>query len=81
MEHTFGILQYVVVPESDDLVSFAVQPCSSMFVFFDLNSVLTAIEFDDQLGIVAYEIDDIRPYWVLALEFEAFQLSIAQFGP
>src|SRR5205807_1530260 len=63
--NAIGILQNVVVPEAEDAESFAFQEGRSDRIRFAF-SVLSAIDFDDELGLETREIGDVRADWGLA---------------
>ena len=44
-------------------------------------SVLTAVQFNDELGLEAYKIRNIGSDWLLAAKFEACELPAAQGEP
>jgi hypothetical protein len=43
--------------------------------------MLSAVGFDDQLRFEAHEVSDEAPDWVLATEFPAVDLPVAQMLP
>src|SRR4051794_22408999 len=58
-QHLVPILEYGIVPESQDPESLRVQPLRPRGILIDLPSVLTSIEFYDQAPLETDEIDSI----------------------
>jgi hypothetical protein len=80
-QHPLKILQYLVVPESDDLksVSLETRGASRVLASFVIIGVLAAINFDDEPALQATEIDDVIADRVLAAKlcaFEAFRTKV-----
>ncbi len=46
-DHTFNVLQYIVVPEAQHLPSLSFEPYRSRFVFFLLIDMLATVNFYD----------------------------------
>jgi hypothetical protein len=59
LQNTVGVLENIVIPETYDLIARNLKPGGSLRIFVDLFSMLTAIQFDDQLRQRTKEIDDI----------------------
>ena len=79
LKHRFCIAQYVVVPEPDhsQAASFeSTGPCS-----IGLIGVLAAVQFDDELGGVAVEVENIGRIRMLSAESEATESCSAQMEP
>ena len=59
--HPFQILQYVMVPESDDSesVTFETRSPGGVLAGFIIIGMLAAIDFDDEPPLEAAEIDDL----------------------
>src|SRR5262245_47788896 len=75
------VIDYVVVPESQNYKSLCFQPAVPFRVVVRGFRVLAAIQFDDQSRLKANEIDDIVTYRLLPLEFKTLESMSAQFAP
>ena len=51
LQHIFCIRQYIFIPESDDAIARRLQRPGSRRVLLDLNIMLPAVQFDNQLGL------------------------------
>jgi len=74
LQHAFGILNDVVVPETDDAVALGLEPARPRLVasFVGLITVLRAIDLDDEARGHAGEVDDIGADWRLSPEMRSF---------
>ena len=71
-QHTLQLVQNLIIPETKNSVSSALQIGGSPSIVGHLIDVLSAIGFNDQFGLQAYEIDYIRFDYHLASEFTSF---------
>jgi hypothetical protein len=79
LKHRFCITQYVVVPEPDHSQAASFErtgPCGIGFF-----GVLAAVQFDDELGGTAVEVEDIGRIRMLSAESEATESCSAQMEP
>jgi hypothetical protein len=75
------ICQDLVVPESEDAIAFALQEPASLGLPWRRAIVLTAVDFEDQPGLVAHEIGDVAAQRYLAPELVPLRLMRAQYSP
>ncbi|KZC18475.1 hypothetical protein RHOFW104R3_36315 [Rhodanobacter denitrificans] len=80
-EHAFDIHQCLIVPETQHAVSLGLQIPGAALVVPDLFRMLAAIQFNDQHGLTANKINDVMIDLMLAAEFVAIQLPVAQMEP
>jgi hypothetical protein len=76
-QHAVHIAHNVVIPESKDEIAHGFQYPRSIRITCLAVIVLATINFHDQLGIRAAEIDDEAIDWGLALELPSGQSPIA----
>jgi len=74
-------LQHIFVPESDHSISLCLQIGRARSVFFYINRVLAAIDFDDEFGRSRYIIANERADRKLAVEADAGKFSCAKLDP
>ena len=79
-EHTIGVLQNVVVPETDYSIAVRFDDRGAR-VISSVFSVLAAVEFHREAGGAAGEVDDEIADWQLARELCSVQLTGAQVRP
>jgi len=65
-QYSFDILQYIMVPESEDLEPLGSQPGISIGVY--LVRMLSAIRFNDKIAIVTNKVNNVRSDWFLSPE-------------
>ncbi len=78
---SLGIVQNLVIPESQHAKTGFFQQQCAFVVVDDLARVLSAVNFDDKTRFEANEIQDIAEYRLLPAELEAVQLAAAQLTP
>lgn len=78
---TTRILDHGMVPDSQHAIAEAFQVDRATLVIGDLLRVLAAIEFEDELGFGAQEIDDVGAARDLALPFPTAELAVADRFP
>ncbi len=86
LQHGLALMEDLAVGEANDRVFQFVEVGRARLIVFDLPGVGITIDFDAEFGFVAIEVDDeaaARPAvsgvnGVLAAEFEAVELSLAQ---
>ncbi len=71
LQHTGGVAQDVVVPESQDAIVVIAQPTITDLIA-PVFGVLTSVNFDDQAPLTAHEIDNVVAYWLLPNELTSF---------
>jgi len=76
--HTVEIGQHLVIPESQNAITFSLQKCGSLTLLRRRVIVLAAVDLDDQRRLVAHEIGDVAANRHLAAEFEPLHLLRAQ---
>ena len=76
-QHSFRILQHIIIPESVHPVAARLKPIVPLLVA-SAPIVLSAIKFDDQPFPCAEQIDDIGTDRRLPAELEPFKPPIAQ---
>jgi hypothetical protein len=76
LKHAIDVLQHFIVPESNDAIAFRLEECCPRGVAF--LGVLTSIDFNDQAGINASEVDNEWPDRNLTAEFVTAELTIAE---
>ena len=75
------IFKYLVVPESQNCVSFRPKPSRPTSVVFSSLLVLTAVKFYDEILLFAEKVEDVGAQWTLASEFQPHQPAIAKLRP
>jgi hypothetical protein len=65
LNNALSVLHNVMVPEAEDAKAFAFQERCSGYIRFTF-SVLSPIDFDDELGLETREVHDVRTNWGLA---------------
>ena len=78
LQHRSGVLQNLVIPEPEHLVSPSLKPGRALIIVLNLIRMLPAVCLDDEPGLVTYQVGDEGTDAVLATELEPFQLPIAQ---
>jgi hypothetical protein len=81
LHHGIGARQDIVVPEAQDREAFALEKCIASRVVRRGFDVLAAVELDDQPGLQAGEIGDVRSDGDLASEAGVEELPAAQAAP
>ncbi len=81
LQYPEAVFEDFVVPEAQDLVALLSQTLIAVFVVDVLFRMLAAVEFDEQFLGHAGEVDDVRAYRLLAAEFVATELFVAQVMP
>jgi hypothetical protein len=73
----------LVIAESQDLESVALQPGCSLGILLSLGGIqmMGSIDFDNQAGCVTIEVKDVSPVGLLTAELRAAHLSIAEDAP
>jgi hypothetical protein len=79
-QYSISSLQHIIIPKPYHPISLISQPFITPTVCITL-SMLAPINFDDQTVLEANEIDDIRPYRYLPLDFEPAEPMRAQMIP
>jgi hypothetical protein len=77
LKHALGILQHVVVPKSQDQISYRVQNLGSICIFRSARCMLSSIKLDDKTSIGTAKISDVTVDRNLSLEFQASQSPTA----
>ncbi len=72
---SLDLTQDLMVPETQDPESALFQPCRSTGVSVHLLRVLSTIDFDHELGLQAYKIQDIETVRMLSLKSITLQLA------
>ena len=78
---TPSILPHFVIPEPQNAKTLRSNPTFSNNVTRPSFRVLAAIQLNDELGLKAYEIRDVRSEWLLPLELKAIQPMCADTTP
>jgi hypothetical protein len=75
-ENALGVLQNVIVPESQHSKTFPLEPSRPALIVLGLTRhiVLPAINFDDEARPEADDIDDVVPDRLLAAKFVSLKL-------
>lgn len=81
MIDSLGILQNIIIPETDDAEAERLQFAGALGVILFLDGMLTAIDFYDQRLVDAYEIGDVWADRMLATEFEALERTVSKAAP
>jgi len=74
LQYAVGVCDYVIVPETQDLIAMITQPPVSDEVALAFG-MLSAIDFDDQAVFPANKIHDVRSDGLLPDEFHAMKES------
>ena len=80
LQHAFDVLEYLVVPDPDDLVTEPGQKSVSLVILLVVR-MLAAVDLDDQILLAADKVGIVGAYRFLADEFEAAELAVAQLPP
>jgi len=81
LQHIFRSRQHVRIPVADHAISISLQKIRSGKIPIRFFGVLAAVQFDDQLGLAAKEIDNEAVNGDLSPEFPATELAIANEAP
>jgi hypothetical protein len=73
-----GLFQNLVVPETDNPESTSIQKSRARFIAFTLFGMLAAVDFNDQSGVDACEVDNEPANRVLPSKLEAVKRPPAQ---
>jgi hypothetical protein len=68
-KYGFGSFQHIVIPESNDSISFLAQPVIAYAVAYIIG-MLNAIDFDNEFVIEADEVNNVWAYRCLAFELQ-----------
>jgi len=80
-EHALGICKHFVVPESQYVIPESGQVCGPCRVRCASGVVLASVDFDDERGKWAAEVNDERADRVLPSELRTKELSIPKQRP
>ena len=75
------VFQNLMVPEPNDAIPLRLQVCGTPVIIFNLQSMLTAIKFNDKSTFNAHEISNEGTYGVLPSELVPSQTPIPQMMP
>lgn len=81
LQNPVYVSEHVVIPKSQNEESLIAKPPITSFVIICLLSVLSAIKFDNQSLLQAYEIDDVASQRLLATKFATVKLPITKLLP
>lgn len=74
-QYPLNIFKNLIVPESEDLKTKTGQTIIPLHVFFYGFSVLPTVQFDNQLLLKAYKINDVFFDRLLSSKFNSLQLG------
>ena len=76
LKHRFRLCQNFIVPESQYLIPLCFKPLIpiDIFLFSRLQSMLSAVQFNDNFLFKANKIDNVFSYGLLSPEFESAQM-------
>jgi len=77
LEHTVGIRERFIVPETKHAVAEALQARGTLRIVVSARRMLPTVELDDQLPLPAAEVDDVGADRDLARELHAEQAPIS----
>ena len=80
-QNAVGVGEHVVVPEANDAVAFRFEPARARRIGFFLIHMLSAVDFEDEIGFRTEEIDDIAADGLLAAKAEAVELLMSKTFP
>jgi hypothetical protein len=80
LQHAFEVFEYLVVPDPDDLVPERSQNCVPLGICCAVG-MLAAVDLDDQMPLAADKVGVVGSYRLLAYEFDAAELAVAQLSP
>jgi len=78
LENAVQVIEYVVVPKSQDIIAAMREPDRSRDILRDTLRVLTAIDFDDKLCGRTEKVDDVGTDRDLATESVVRDLLVAK---
>lgn len=81
LKHAFHILHHVVVPNSNDVIPFTVEPFSSLVVIGFVNRMLATIYLNEQNFVLTKEVRNITSERYLALKFCVSELATTEMPP
>jgi hypothetical protein len=79
-QYAFEISDHVIIPKAEDAIAVLDEPFVSDSIALALR-VLTTINFNDEPMFATNEVSDVRPYGLLANEFESIQATGAESPP
>jgi hypothetical protein len=74
-------LQHIIIPETQHTIPRTLQPFGTPRILLRALGMLTTVQFDNQTGIGADEIRDVRADFMLPPKFPSQQLAVAQLSP
>jgi len=82
-QHSFGVLQHIVVPETQYAYPEAFKLSLSAEVASDLSiiTMATSVQFDGKLRLRAEKIHDVWPEGLLPAKLQASKATVAQVAP
>jgi hypothetical protein len=78
---TASFAMNIFVQESHDAIAVRLEESRSSLVVIHALVVRRAVEFDDQLRLVAEEVRDVRTDGNLTAEFEAIEFAVTEVVP
>jgi hypothetical protein len=80
-QHTSSVLQHIIVPKSENEITFGFKNSRSFRIAHAFLIVLTSVDFHDELPARTIEIDDKSIDRHLALKFQTGESTIPQAKP
>jgi len=81
LQHSLCIAQHLIVPEPQHPIARLGQKLSPPLIRFNLISMMSAIQLNDQPRFWTEEVHDVATDWLLPSELKAVHLSAAQLHP
>jgi hypothetical protein len=81
LQHTVQVSENLMVPESQNLKTFAHQPCIPLPVLILFDSMLSPIDFYDNFPLKTYKIHDVGTERPLTTKLQTADLLSAQLRP
>ena len=80
-KHRVDLPHDFVIPESENTVTQHIQISGALVVLGNHRTMLSAVDFNNQLSFEANEIDNVRRDRILPTKFESAELACAQILP
>jgi hypothetical protein len=81
LQNPVYVSEHIVVPKPQNNETLIAKPNITLFIVIFLLHVLSAVEFDNQSLLQAYEIDDVAPQRLLAAKLATVKLPITKLLP
>jgi hypothetical protein len=79
--HCLDILEYLMIPKSQDTKSLCFQAGATFGIRGSLGAMLSTVQLDDESCLKADKVNDVWSYWLLSTKFMSVELAQAEMTP